>query len=91
MDFLNIPIKQYVERNGTLLKNIDFIIPVPLHKTKKKTRGFNQSELIADGISTYLNKKPTINTLIKRTPTRAQSELTKSLRKTNLENAFFCI
>ena len=31
--------------------DIDFLIPVPLHKKKLKIRGFNQSEVIAKGIS----------------------------------------
>jgi predicted amidophosphoribosyltransferase len=33
------------------LDGIDFIAPVPLHKSKERTRGFNQSETIAAGIS----------------------------------------
>ncbi|MDR0427550.1 MAG: ComF family protein [Dysgonamonadaceae bacterium] len=31
--------------------SIDLIIPVPLHKSKLKLRGFNQTEIIAAGIS----------------------------------------
>ncbi|GHT39599.1 amidophosphoribosyltransferase [Bacteroidia bacterium] len=31
--------------------DVDFIIPVPLHKKKLRKRGFNQSEVIAQGIS----------------------------------------
>lgn len=30
---------------------IDFLVPVPLHRKKQRTRGFNQSEAIARGIS----------------------------------------
>jgi ComF family protein len=30
---------------------IDMIIPVPLHPSKKKARGFNQSEVIASGLA----------------------------------------
>jgi ComF family protein len=32
-------------------EDMDFIIPVPLHKKKLRQRGFNQSEMIAQGIS----------------------------------------
>ncbi|MDR0681415.1 MAG: ComF family protein [Dysgonamonadaceae bacterium] len=32
-------------------QNMDFIVPVPLHKKKFRKRGFNQSEVIAQGIS----------------------------------------
>jgi ComF family protein len=30
---------------------IDYLVPVPLHPKKRKKRGFNQSEIIAQGIS----------------------------------------
>jgi ComF family protein len=36
-------------------ETIDFIIPVPLHKSKLRKRGFNQSELIAQGIAKITN------------------------------------
>jgi ComF family protein len=32
-------------------QGIDYIVPVPLHQTKEKKRGFNQAEKIAEGIS----------------------------------------
>lgn len=34
---------------------IDYIIPVPLHKSKQRKRGFNQAEEIALGISSITN------------------------------------
>ena len=46
---------------GSRIKESDFkqipevIIPVPLHKVKLRRRGFNQSALIAKGISEILN------------------------------------
>ena len=35
-------------------KNVEFIIPVPLHPRKKKRRGYNQSALFAKGLSESL-------------------------------------
>ncbi|MDR0412626.1 MAG: ComF family protein [Dysgonamonadaceae bacterium] len=32
-------------------QDIDFIVPVPLHRKKLRKRGFNQSEVVAQGIS----------------------------------------
>lgn len=32
-------------------ENIDMIIPVPLHPAKKRSRGFNQSEVISSGLA----------------------------------------
>lgn len=39
-----------LNRNG-FFDDIDFIVPVPLHRLKRITRGYNQSEEIAKGIS----------------------------------------
>ncbi|WP_405371196.1 ComF family protein [Phocaeicola sp.] len=32
---------------------VDYLLPVPLHPSRKKRRGYNQSELLAQGISMY--------------------------------------
>ncbi len=42
-------------KNVVQLKDIDYIVPVPLHKNKFKKRGYNQSEMIANGLSEILN------------------------------------
>lgn len=47
-------------QNSTHFKNIDYIVPVPLHKRKEKQRGYNQSLIIAEGMSIVLNK-PIVN------------------------------
>lgn len=46
-------------------KNADLLIPVPLHPKKHKKRGYNQSEKIAEGLSSVLNI-PVNNTILKR-------------------------
>jgi len=38
--------------SSEFFKDIDCLIPVPLHKKKQKERGFNQSEALTKGIST---------------------------------------
>ena len=38
-------------KNWSLLSTIDYIIPVPLHPGKLARRGYNQSELLARGLS----------------------------------------
>jgi len=44
---------------------INYLIPVPLHPKRKHQRGYNQCEMIANGISTILNI-PVETTLLKR-------------------------
>jgi ComF family protein len=37
-----------------LNKNYDLLIPIPLHKTRKKSRGYNQSAKFAEGLSSAM-------------------------------------
>jgi len=52
--------------NSSILSDIDYIIPLPLHPKKLRKRGYNQSEMISEGISKLLNK-PVNNELLIRT------------------------
>ena len=38
-------------RGSDFLKTIDVIVPVPLHPKREKSRGYNQAEVIARGLS----------------------------------------
>ena len=37
------------------VSNIDCIMPVPLHSSRKRMRGFNQSDILAKDLSKYLD------------------------------------
>lgn len=67
--------------------DFDYITAVPLHKSKMRTRGYNQSELIAKYISHEL-AIPYADALkrIKKTP--KQSQQSKEERRKNLKGAF---
>ena len=67
---------------------IDLIIPVPLHKTKKAYRGYNQSMLIADGISDILNVPATDDLLLRTRNTESQTNKTRTERVNNMTDAF---
>lgn len=67
--------------------NFDYIISVPLHSTKMKKRGYNQSELVAKYISSNLNI-PYLNALKRVKRTIKQSQKSKEDRRKNLKNAF---
>jgi predicted amidophosphoribosyltransferase len=51
----------------------DVIIPVPLHPKKLKTRGYNQSEMIAKGLSQSLNIPVNSTTLLRTELTDTQT------------------
>lgn len=85
--FLRIIIKN--EKICGILKKYDIIIPVAIHKKRKKQRGYNQSELIAKQISKKIQKlKYESNILIKIKHTIPQSTLTKKQREQNIKNVY---
>ena len=66
----------------------DVIIPVPLHPTKQRSRGYNQAQLLASCLSEYISV-PMANNLIYRVKnTRPQKELSDNHRKKNMKKAF---
>ncbi len=68
--------------------NVDFIAPVPLHKSKRRKRTFNQSEKIAEGLSKSL-QLPIKSDIIARTKiTRTQTRKKKTQRWLNMENVY---
>ena len=58
----------------------DLIIPVPVHKSRMKKRGFNQAEEIPMNSSLLIRSKKTV----------PQKDLGPALRLKNLEQAFSC-
>ena len=66
----------------------DVMIPVPVHPARRRQRGFNQAELLAQALSEEL-KLPVCPELLRRTKkTEPQKDLTPSERLKNLEEAF---
>lgn len=68
----------------------DCIVPVPLHPFKKRQRGFNQAELLAEAVSeAFLAYELPVRPLLKKTiRTAEQKTLSGAERKRNLAHAF---
>lgn len=64
------------------------LIPVPMHPNKIKSRGFNQTILLARILSKQLNIPLDLLTCKKKINTLAQAELNGQTRKQNIKNAF---
>jgi len=71
-------------------KDIDLVIPVPLHKSRMRERGYNQSEWFARGVLKGADKKLLLHTgLLKRIKnTGTQTALDREERRSNLDGAF---
>jgi ComF family protein len=71
-----------------LLKNADFLIPVPMHKSRLQRRKYNHATLIARNLSKFSGVKLEVDALIKLRPTSNQMGLSKLERARNLQGAF---
>lgn len=69
-------------------RNIDLIIPVPLHKKRQRQRGYNQSEFIAQGISQVLKIPFSSKYLLRKTATDSQTKKGRYLRFQNMSTVF---
>jgi ComF family protein len=68
-------------------RQFDAVVPVPLHWRRRWTRGFNQSELLAQAIARRCGA-PVVNALTRRRATSAQAGLTHAARRQNVAHAF---
>ncbi len=64
---------------------IDIIIPVPLHKSKLKRRGFNQSEIIAHGLAENLELPVNAQLVTRERNTMTQTKKNKVERWQNMD------
>lgn len=70
------------------IKNPDVIIPIPLHKKRRRIRGYNQAEIIADYLGANIHISVEKQWLLRKKYTRPQKLLNKKTRKKNLEQVF---
>jgi ComF family protein len=67
---------------------VDYIIPVPLHFKRFHERGYNQSEMIAKGLSNILGIPYYSDILIRSEYTETQTKKSRSERFDNVKDAF---
>ena len=79
--------EKWLNTNVSLPK-IDAIVPVPLHPFKRKLRGYNQAEIMANGIGEVLNAIVIPNILQKTINTNSQTRLSRMKRINNVIDSF---
>jgi ComF family protein len=67
---------------------IDVIIPIPLHRKRRRKRGYNQSEILAEELGKRCNVPVEHHSVVRVVNTRPQKELNDKERKKNLTQAF---
>ncbi|HSV77446.1 MAG TPA: hypothetical protein VLH37_10485 [Bacteroidales bacterium] len=75
-------------KSSTIYKDMDVIVPVPLHPFKFKQRGFNQSAEFGKGLSECLGIPQNTTGLLRVTPTGTQTRKTRFKRWENVESVF---
>lgn len=73
--------------NG-FMDGIDCIVPVPIHPDKARKRGYNQCQLIAEGISEMTGVSVNNSSLIRSEYQKSQTTKGRDERYDNLKNAF---
>lgn len=70
------------------LLDADYIIPMPLHVKKRRERGYNQSDFIANGIH-KITCCPILTNVVQRIKnTKTQTRMNKEERGENMKSAF---
>lgn len=81
-------IGQKMSLNPEKYNPIQVYIPVPLHPKKKYRRGYNQSELLANGISKVTRIPVDLACLTRVQHAKSQTTMGRFLRWDNIEEAF---
>ncbi|MFM2392673.1 MAG: hypothetical protein RLZZ546_650 [Bacteroidota bacterium] len=71
-----------------IFQDADCMVPVPIHSKKIITRGYNQSEVIAEGIHEETNIPILRNAIIKKSETSSQTNKSRTDRLDNVEGVF---
>ncbi len=79
----------WLERVGAaMLAKADYIIPVPLHRTRLLKRRYNQAALMARALTARTGVTDLLDALQRRRATPIQGYLNYSERRKNVKNAF---
>jgi ComF family protein len=71
-----------------VLAGAEALVPVPLHPRRQRTRGFNQSELLAEALGHQAGIAVAASALVRRKDTRSQTGLSAAARRANVKDAF---
>lgn len=79
-------VQQYREQIRKI--NPDILVPVPIHHSKLRERGYNQANILAKGIAQQLEIPVLSNLLVRNRKTIPQKNLSDKERLINLQEAF---
>jgi len=80
--------QQLVTKN--MFSDIEIFIPVPLHFTREKQRGYNQSMVIARAMAEVYGKRVIGDNLVRTSATDTQTKKSRFDRSDNVKSVFDC-
>lgn len=82
--------KQYANylKTNNIELDFDILVPVPLHSKRMKSRGYNQAEVIAKGLSEELRIDLNTNSLLKAKEAQSQTKKGRVARLENMQDCF---
>ena len=89
-EFVSFFAKQMIQSQKAFIEKMapECIVPVPLHPSRQRSRGFNQAQLLAEALGEEINL-PVRLLLKKKKRTKDQKSLSRMQRRKNVKDAFF--
>lgn len=91
-DYLGRPLSrlliEFIRDYNLSIEYLDYIVAVPLHKTRLREREFNQAQVLASSIAREFDKKLLTDTLQRSRNTKTQTELQTRERFSNMRGSF---
>jgi len=91
-DYLGYPLSKlmvrFIKEYNMPIDFVDFIVPVPLHKSKLREREFNQAEVLSTHIAKEFKKNLLSDALLRTRSTKTQADLEISERILNVKDSF---
>jgi ComF family protein len=75
-------------RSSTCFKSFDLIIPIPLHPSRLRRRGYNQSAKFAEGLSAEMDIPFSDSVMVRKIKTATQTRKSKLNRWQNVDEVF---
>ncbi len=83
------PLANFLEKTAHGLPGADAIVPVPLHPSRQRQRGYNQSALLSRELGRRLGL-PVVDAVCRVRQTQDQIGLARRQRQDNVKGAFAC-
>ena len=74
--------------HAEVFRDAGLIVPVPLHPAKQRKRGYNQSQVFAEGLASCMKAKLEVNCLYRKVNTGTQTRKARYDRWENVEHIF---